>query len=142
MNTDMCYLDISKDWIYTDSCLELKAKKYYVSQGKRKDFSIKEDKPWLYGVSYNIDTESNLKSIDYQNSRDCINQPIYNQLNDLNRNAVFDIYKDHVTCNYYPNVTSKWFNNQTKAKLIQSEDNKSLAMRCGYPNKSQSELLQ
>lgn len=78
--------------------------------------------PSLYGVKYDINKESKLKSINYQNSKDCINSTVSNNLKNLNKTAMKQIYNNSfVICNVYPNHTNKWFNNQTKMKLLTKE---------------------
>ncbi len=148
LNTDPCYLDVPCKWVDYNQSTEKKAYQYYQSQGARYDCNtpgtqvkqqsiscpaispdmyIDTTKPWINGVSYNIDTESCLKSIDYQNAKDCINQQNYNKVNVLNRQAISNIAgldcHTNVT-NVYMNETMNWFNNQTKAKMIQSDKNR------------------
>lgn len=83
------------------------------------------NRPWLHsGFAMNINVENELKLSkpwifgEYKNStnRDCIN------LNDLHKlqevNTLADIQLIEPNLNIYPQYTSKWFNNNTRAKIL------------------------
>lgn len=138
MNTDPCYFTdvLSKDWVYYNQRIEEQSLKYYnmqdntISNNQISSQSSSRDcpviKPWIYGVTYNVNTESGLKALDYQNPKDCINSQNYLKVGTLNQQAMTLLPGLQCQGNEYMNSTMNWWNNQTKAKLIQSEKNRKM----------------
>jgi len=74
------------------------------------------NKPWLEGITYNINIENILKYNNYT-CRDCINLKELNNLYKKNMEASINMIDKYFgNSNIYPNNTKKWFNNNTKAK--------------------------
>lgn len=68
--------------------------------------------PWVYGVNYNIGSESQLRRLNYYNPKDCIVNPC--KLQELNRKADSELLKSMQHDQHYPNNTPLMFNNNTR----------------------------
>lgn len=138
MNTNQYYTDDNinrnNNWLITDNNTNKKLNNYM----KDYDNSFENNKNYnkigiwedqfknnnsnnlnhIYGIKYDINKESKLKSMNYQNSKDCISPNVMKKLSKLNKSSDLQIYNDSfIICNVYPNYTNKWFNNQVKMKL-------------------------
>jgi hypothetical protein len=76
-------------------------------------------RPWLLGISYNINAESELKNLNYYNHRDCIQEEESILLDRLSLDASIKIMnKSTPKYNIYPTETKKWFDNNTRVKTM------------------------
>jgi hypothetical protein len=79
------------------------------------------DRPWLMGVSYDINAESNLKNLGWHNDRDCIQEDEIKTLSRLDLDASIQIMKRYnQTFNIYPVITKQWFDNNTRVKTLRN----------------------
>lgn len=73
------------------------------------------DRPWLHGVNYNINADSELRGLNYFNPEDCVDEATLRRLQEKNNQAYIRLLQEyHVPSNNYPNETQKWFGNTTK----------------------------
>jgi hypothetical protein len=134
-NTDQCVMEDRKTqpWLLLDPALEQESANYWCGNLKRcenqgvptvdapfdrcnmphKKLAKKHtDRPWVHGVNYNIDVNSQLKRLDYYNPKDCIVKS--RELNRLNQEANLKLLKAMQPYNFYPNVTPQMFQNPTR----------------------------
>ena len=94
--------------------------------GSKRDFESLDwhtrrfpDRPWLMGISYDINAESNLKNLGFYNDRDCITDAENKTLSKLELDASIRIMKNsNQNFNVYPTLTRQWFDNTTRVKTL------------------------
>jgi|688.fasta_scaffold797762_2 hypothetical protein len=77
------------------------------------------DRPWLLGVSYDVNADSNLKNLGWYNDRDCITNDEFKTLERLELDASIRIMKqNNQNFDIYPTLTKQWFDNNTRVKTL------------------------
>lgn len=75
------------------------------------------NRPWIHGITYNIDNDTFVKYEYKNNNHDCISfETLENENINSIKSSIKMMNKYFSISNNYPNQTKNWLNNTTKAK--------------------------